>query len=154
MQEADDIYAPPQASLEDNTGGAAAGALYSSRSVALATFLGSVLAGGVLLAINYRRLGRCAAAVQAIVAALLGEAAMFALAYVVPDTLHIPNIAYTLLQVFLMTALTTRLQGPALRAHLEAGGHLGSGWSAAGLGLLLGVGLMGALVFAADRLGG
>ena len=41
--------------------------LLSVGSVALATFLGSLLAGGAVMAITYRRLGRAAAAIHSLV---------------------------------------------------------------------------------------
>jgi len=151
MQDADNIYAPPQAALERDDG-TASGALYSARSVVLATFLGSLLAGGVLLAVNYRRLGRPGAALRAIIGALFGEAALLALALALPADLHIPNIAFTVAQMFLMSYLAKLLQGEALRTHVASGGPVASGWAAAGIGLLFGGALLGGLLFAASRL--
>ncbi len=106
--------------------------LFDSVSVALATLLGTPIAGTILMAVNYRRLqegGKAAAAVAIGVVATI-------LAIVFGNM--IPTTFSTIVAVGLL--LTTRscaqsLQGPAVTQHVSQGGTLGSRWAAAGVGI-------------------
>src|SRR5690349_2588639 len=59
--------------------------LYDRYAVALATFLGTPAAGGVLLAMNYRRLGRPERALLSVVLAILATALLIAVGLVLPN---------------------------------------------------------------------
>lgn len=153
MPDAESIYAPPQASLEaaDAATSAAKARLYSPRAVAVATFLGSLLAGGTLVALNFRRLGRGTAALWALLGAVLAQAALFTVAFALPASVRVPSAAYTALQVLLMLYVAKRLQGADVGNHVKAGGRLASGWAAAGIGLIYGIVMMAGLMVAAAR---
>jgi len=155
LQDTESIYAPPQANLEaaDAAASGARGRLYSPRAVAVATFLGSLLAGGSLMALNFRRLGRGRAALWALLGAVLAQAALFALAFALPASVHVPSVAYTAVQVLVMLYAAKRLQGADIDSHVNAGGRLASGWTAAGIGLLYGMVMMAGLLVALDRFG-
>ena len=63
-------YAPPRSNVEVTPSGSQttlpASRLYSPKQIAVATFLGSPLAGGWFMATNYRELGQEALATQAV----------------------------------------------------------------------------------------
>ncbi len=121
-------------------------ALYTPRAVGLATFLGGPLAGTVVMAMNYRRVGRPASAVKAILGGLAGTAALGALAFVLPE--HSPGFLLGLIPLFVMVKLASTLQGETVNRHKYAGGKIASMWKAAGVGLLSLI-LLVAVVFAA-----
>ena len=120
--------------------------LFDSTSVAIATALGSPVAGTGLMAFNYQRLGKKnnAIAALAIGVAVTGLAIAFGN--------RIPASATTGVAVGLVAAtksLAKSLQGATVEAHVSRGGPLGSRWAAAGLGLVLMVLIIGGAVLVA-----
>lgn len=103
--------------------------LYEPRVVGIATFLGSPIAGAIVMAINYKRLGKVFLGLLAIVLAVIGTVAVIALASSLPSNALSIGIAVAL--VVLMMWLTKMLQGRAIESHRAAGGNIGSsaiGW--------------------------
>lgn len=119
--------------------------LYSVRSIVLATVLGSPMAGGILMAFNYRRLCRPAAAVHAVVWTVAFTTAIIAISIILPGNLHIPNASFVVPPILAMCGLAKSLQGPAVAAHQRLGGALASAWGAAGIGVLAAALVLGAL---------
>jgi hypothetical protein len=113
--------------------------LYSPGSIVLATFFGSPVAGGIVMAINYKRLGRLVAAVHAVVWTVVFTAAIITVAMILPDDVHIPNSAFVVPQLIAMYFLAASLQGRDLEEHQRRGGLRASAWGAAGIGVLVGV---------------
>ena len=125
--------------------------LFDSTSVALATLLGSPVAGTGLMALNYQRLGKKNAAIAALA---IGMAAT-GIAIAFGD--RIPTYATTGVGVGLLVAtsnLAKSFQGPAVQQHVLRGGPLGSRWAAAGLGLVLMVVILGGAFLVGYQLGG
>jgi hypothetical protein len=120
--------------------------LYSVRSVTLGAALGSLLAGGIVMAINYKRLGQGAAAIHAILWSAVATAAIIAVGIMAPDEAHIPNAAFLVPQIIGMYYVAKSLQGPTVEAHRREGGSLASSWGAAGIGILTLFVLLGALI--------
>ena len=60
-------------------------ALYTSKHVALATFLGTPLGGAVLMALNEHRVGRASAAIKTLLAGLVGTGFLLTIGLVMPD---------------------------------------------------------------------
>jgi hypothetical protein len=105
--------------------------LYDSGAVAIASFLGGPVPGTILMAMNYRRMGRPN---QALLAGLAGVSTLLA-AVLVGNLL--PNSVATALGVGLATATwkaAQALQGPDVDRHVNEGGTLGSRWVASGIG--------------------
>jgi hypothetical protein len=119
--------------------------LYSLRSIGLATFLGSPIAGGVVMAVNYRRLDRLGAAIQAVVWSTAFTVAMLACVMFQPDDLKISKGVYMVLQVSAMYYAGKQWQGPLIETHQRLGGRMISAWGAAGIGLLTAMFLLGAI---------
>ncbi len=108
--------------------------LFDSTSVAIATFLGSPVAGTGLMALNYKRMGKKDHAIATIAIGLAVTGAAITLGG------HIPSYAATGIGVGLLAGTLNAaksLQGPAVGQHALRGGPLGSRWAAAGLGLIL-----------------
>jgi len=107
--------------------------LYDSNSIILATFLGSPLAGGWLMALNYRRLGQRGTFRTCIIFSVLGTIALFAVAALLPN--KIPGAPIAIASIFAMGAIA-KLQSSELDEHTRVrGGQIASRWKAAGVGL-------------------
>src|ERR1039457_5519663 len=59
--------------------------LFNADSVGLATFLGTPIAGGILMAVNYRRLGKGSKAAAVLLIALLVTALALAVGFLIPQ---------------------------------------------------------------------
>jgi hypothetical protein len=128
-------YAPPTAVAEVPQGGARLdAALYTYRHVALATFLGTTLGGAVVMALNEHRLGRTIAALNTLLAGVVGTGLLLTIGYVAPD--DIPTYPISIAALVVMAALARWRQGAVVTRHYAAGGKHGSGWAAAGLGVV------------------
>ena len=109
--------------------------LFSVGSMMLAAFLGSPAAGGLLLAINYVRLGRATAAVFWGIVLLLITCVIFCLAMKLPD--EVPGTMFLVPQLVIMYVIANSLQGKIIAAHQSSGGRMISNWAAAGIGLFV-----------------
>lgn len=109
-------------------------ALYSPGHVALATFLGTPLAGAAVLALNEERLGRRNAALVTILLGAIGTAVILGIAFVLPD--NIPASPFNLLQFVTLVIIARHRQGELVKRHYAAGGKKASAWSALGISLL------------------
>ncbi len=133
--------APPVRSEEDDSSdegellAASRYKLYSVGAVMLATFLGSPVAGCVLLAINYWRVGRKSAAWTIAVAGLFASMGVFAAAAVLPE--DVPNMLFVLIQLLAMYFAATGLQQTLISQHRRDGGRMASKWAAAGISILV-----------------
>lgn len=121
-----------------------AGRLFSIGQVTLAAFLGSVVAGSLLMAHNYRVLGRRGLAWQHLAGGVVVTLLIVVVAFFLPEGapgLGIPVSlgAYIYAQ---------QLQGEAIGNHFRAGGRGVSWWAAAAMGLACSVALI-VLVFIA-----
>ena len=131
--------------------------LHSPDHVALATFLGSPVAGGLLMAFNYRRLGNTFAAWGWAAFGVVFTGVQFVIADLVPPVrLFVLGIAAV--GVIAMYCLAKHTLGAALGEHKRQHGQMASGWAAAGTGLacipvVLAVAFAGAFVFPTSDLG-
>jgi hypothetical protein len=120
--------------------------LFDSTSVAIATLLGSPIAGTGLMALNYRRLGKKNAAITTLAIGIAATGVAIAFGNRVPPYAT-TAVAVGLLAATLSTARS--LQGETVKQHVLRGGQLGSRWAAAGLGLILLVVIIGGAILAA-----
>jgi hypothetical protein len=117
------------------------GKLFSVSQITLSTFLGTPIAGCLLVAANYRQLGKDAAALPTLGVGAASTILIFAIAFSLPE--NFPNAALPVAYCFGMRQLVSYFQGDAISNYLKAGGRKGS-WIipiAVGLGCL-------ALIFA------
>jgi hypothetical protein len=128
-------YESPQTAFEPvNAGKLPSFKLYTPGHVAWATFLGAPLAGSMLLAMNYRRLGEPTSAAIALVGGFLATTGLVVIGFCLPD--NFPNMIIPIASLLGMAYLTRWLQGDSLANHLANGGDKASGWGATGVGLL------------------
>lgn len=109
--------------------------LYNERSILIGTFLGGPLAGGFLLAQNFKALDQPVkaritwAATIATLLLLIGTA-------FIPFFDQIPSMVYSFAFCFAAHSFAKHFQGRQIVLHQEGGGQLYSTWRAAGFGLV------------------
>jgi len=142
----EDIYKTPESSLEGTaTASSVDYQLYKISGIGIATFFGSILAGGFLMSRNYKKLGKHAAATKALVYSAIATVAVLVISFLIPEDLNIPNLAFTIPQIIVMVQLAKKEQGADIEAHAANGGVLASDWKAFGISLLVIVALMAAV---------
>lgn len=145
--------APAAADPTASTAAVPPGKLFTMAGVGWAAFLGSPLAGGILLAANARRLGNRALAQRQILATALVTLVSIVL-YAAVNVPEATEVQHALVHAVVIAGLAGTIvyarhaQGAAVAAHRAGGGALQSNWRAAGIGLLtlLGVWLSIAVV--------
>ncbi len=110
--------------------------LHPVRGVVWAAFWGSFLAGGIVMAINYWRMGRKPQALIMLVTAAVVTVFTFAIIIVLPEDTNIPNFVFAVPQVIAAAAAANALQGAQIRNHSRKGGKVASAWPSVGIGIL------------------
>ncbi|MGC2108222.1 MAG: hypothetical protein WA655_01815 [Candidatus Korobacteraceae bacterium] len=108
--------------------------LYDWVSVGIAAFLGTLVGGTALMALNYRRLGKQREAIWALALGVFATACAFAVGPWLPS--WAPGVVAIGLFVGTMNSAKV-LQSAAVGRHVSSGGALGSRWIAFGLGVAL-----------------
>ena len=108
--------------------------LFDADAVVLATFLGGPLAGSILIAVNYRRLGMGRNGAPILAVGLFVTALALGFGSLMPAAAS-AVVGFGLLLV--ARSVAKALQGTAVEEHVRNGGYLGSKWAAAGLGIVL-----------------
>ncbi len=112
-------------------------ALHSLQGVVAATFISSFVGAGVVMAINFWRVGRYAAARNAVIAGILATIAVLFISGAVPDEFHgavrYVGIPLTLWGAY---AVADYFQRELISAHSAAGREIASAWWSAGIGCL------------------
>lgn len=115
--------------------------LYRTNGIYLATFLGSMFAGGWLLARNHDAMGEFELARKARWGGLIGTVAIIGLSLLLPE--QIPGMVYLVPQFIAVGYwLKNTPQGDAIAARVAAGSPMRSNWGAAGIGLLCGLSML------------
>jgi hypothetical protein len=114
--------------------------LYSVIAIGLATFIGSVLAGSIVMAINFRLLGKRDRMLPTIAAGIGGTAILLGMAFALPS--GTAGIILVIAQVALARLIATKTQGEFIDAHLRAGGSIAPRWKAAAIGGICMAGLL------------
>lgn len=104
------------------------GRLFSVGQIVLATLLGTPLAGCLLLAANYRQLGKSAAAWQAVAAGIVSTIVLMIVSFWLPE--KFPSSLLPAVYCVTMRQTVIQLQGGAIDNYLKAGGGKGS-WAIA-----------------------
>ncbi|MEM1211545.1 MAG: hypothetical protein AAGI68_04525 [Planctomycetota bacterium] len=128
----DPDFVPTSASVDDGP----AFTLHPTRGVVWAAFWGSFIAAGIVMAINFARIGEKAAAWTTVAVGFVTTIAVFALVFVLPDSLPVPDIVFVIPQLIAVYLIANALQGKTIQAHADAGGDVASAWPSAGIGLL------------------
>ena len=110
--------------------------LHPVRGVVWAAFWGSPIAAGIVMAINYSRMGKKTAARTAIVIGALGTVALSFFGLAIPAGINIPGSWFWVPPLVVAYSMAKAFQGDCIRAHLRTGGAVASGWPSVGIGLL------------------
>lgn len=135
-------YAAPTARVEPPAEAAAESSrpLFKLGGIGLATFIGSPIAGGILIGLNERAIDRPGRFWPAVGMAVAATAGFMLLAFLLPE--QVPAVVFTIAQVFAMTAIARHWQGKPIDARIAAGLPMRSNWAAFGIGLLVLLGLL------------
>lgn len=107
--------------------------LFSFQQVMVATFLGGLLAGAGLMAINRRRLGHNEEAGTVILLGFFGQVFLLLIGFLV--SANVPHWLFWFAQSFVMRKWYESEQSDLFERHLANGGSQASWWSAIGLSL-------------------
>ncbi len=106
--------------------------LYTPAQVALATFIGNALGGGILIILNFKRMGQENQIAKAMVVIIAGFLIFIFSTSFWTSTLWVNSI----LQAAVMYKLAEKWQGHAIDIYHSNGGKTASTWGATGAGLL------------------
>jgi hypothetical protein len=119
--------------------------LFDANAVGIGTFFGSPVVGCALIALNYRRLGKTGSAAVAMLVGIAVTGLVIGLGWNLPQPASLP-IAFAL--VFGTQWSAKKLQGAAVKEHVERGGKLGSKWAAFWFGIAF-LAVLFAIIFVA-----
>ena len=132
-----DIYQTPEAELEQaDPNNAHDYKLYKVSGIGIATLVGTILAGGYLMAVNHRRLGNADKAKSTLVYSFLTFVGILVIAFLIPEDMSIPDTVFTVAQVVAMVAIAKQWFEQPIIAHRANGGLMASNWKAFGISLL------------------
>ncbi len=116
--------------------------LYSTTAVVVATLLGSLIAGGIVLAIDLARIGRKGEAWQWIAMTAGGTMLLLWMGYRLPENAAVGATLIGILVPGTMYAVARSTLTRPLAEHAAAGGRQASTWGAAGIGVLCSAALL------------
>lgn len=120
--------------------------IYSVNQIRGATFLGGPLVAGYLIAENYKAFDEYDKGRRVWMIAIVFSIAMFALIFLLPENVHIPNVVIPLAYSWLTSILVTHYQGPQIKEHFNSGGQTYN-WSRTIVIALIGTVITVALLF-------
>lgn len=125
--------------------------LHPLRGVVWAASWGSPVAAGIVMAINYWRIGRRSAARNAAVLGAIATATLFAIVFAIPENLldRIPNGVIWVPQLVLAYLVAKSLQNDLIEEHFAGGGAIASAWPSVGIGVLCSPVVLGVVFCAA-----
>ena len=88
------------------------GNLFSDLQIAVATFIGAPIAGGLLLAQNYRTLGKVSSAWQTLIIGFVSTIIVFFIGFLLPE--NFPNAVLPMAYTIAMRQLVKYLQGDVI----------------------------------------
>jgi hypothetical protein len=110
--------------------------LHPVRGVVWAAFWGTPVAAGIVMAINYWRVGRKTAALLTVAVAFVATVALCAVLAAIPEDVKIPNVVFIVPQLIAVYLIANALQGELIGSHAGRGGAVASAWASVGIGLL------------------
>lgn len=135
-------YSPPSSSTSARSSDFA---FYLLGHIAWGAFLGSPVAGGILIVFNYYRMVETLSGHLALFSGFILPASLMVVTCFLPD--DFPNSLVPISYTFGMYQATKLLQGDDYSEYLVRGGDKGSAWGATGIGLICLL-IVGVLLFA------
>jgi hypothetical protein len=109
--------------------------LYSKRAVMIGTLVGGPLAGGYMLAKNFKTIEKPEKTSQAWTVAVAAIFGIILLAVIIPR--QVPDFLFIFLYAWMGYFAAHKMQGRFLDSHEENGGKFHNNWKAAGIGLIV-----------------
>ena len=145
-------YRAPQSEVSDvhdGEGVRASGRLFTPDGIGIITFLSSLFVGGIVLYLNFRRLGkRQTGAAALLICWLIQGVLMGAGAEIVNSSILMRTLIFFGVPIAIMLYAKSS-QGADIQSHCDAGGKMFSNWLALGIGLLVLIGFLTLMVIMA-----
>src|SRR5579875_1680157 len=109
--------------------------LYSGKGVTIATLLGGPLAGGYLIAKNFKALNQPEKIGRTWSYSIVVFILVIALAVIMPP--QVPQILFVVLYAWMGRFAAQKLQGSLLDKHAAEGGKFYNNWNAAAVGFII-----------------
>lgn len=109
---------------------------FSVFSIVISSVIISPMGGGILIAINYERMGRFYALGLTLLVTLLLMILSYGIVFSLLKDLTSVRITASVVQIVLVIVFVKILQGNKLESHQNAGGKFSSTWIALGVSLL------------------
>jgi len=109
--------------------------LYQISGVVIATLFGGVLAGGILMAVNYKRMGKPQCVIPTIAISIVTLLCAIFLSYILPE--RFPSLLLSIPQLIAISYLMKNLQEASINHHTHNGGLMESNWLAFGISLVV-----------------
>ena len=121
--------------------------LHPLRGVVWAAFWGTPVAAGIIMAINYGRIGRKSAARNVAVLGVIATVILCAIIVLIPDDVldSIPNAVFYVPQLVFVYMFAKSVQNDLIEKHIANGGSLASAWPSVGIGVICLPVVLGAL---------
>ncbi len=112
--------------------------LYSSRSIGIATFIGSPIATGYLIRENYITLREPEKGNKAFIIGIFATIFIFAGIFLLPESIidKLPNAVIPIIYTSFTYLIVSKTQGPILDQHKELGYEFYPAWRAAGISVI------------------
>lgn len=107
--------------------------LYSRAEIVIATLLSGPLAGGYMIADNFKQLNDHKHARYTWIITILALLAVFVIAFCVEQ---LPNYALPIMYTIITSRLVTYFQQQAITEHMASGGSIYSGWRVLLIGII------------------
>ena len=115
--------------------------IYRDRAIWVGTFLGGPLIAGYLIAHNFEAFGESHKATKTWIYAVVATVIIFGTAFLIPETIKIPNQLIPLIYTGIAYYLVHHFQGKSITTHVDNGGQFYSWWRAIGVSMV-GLGIM------------
>lgn len=113
--------------------------IYKDNAMWVATFLGGPLAGGYVMAQNFKAFNEPGKAVTTWICTVIATIVIFGAIFSIPNSAKIPGQLIPIFYTVIMASLMKHFQGASITAHINAGGQTYN-W-----GRVIVVGLLGLL---------
>ncbi len=112
--------------------------LYSQRTIAIATYIGTPAVAGYLVQKNYQAFGQDIKGRNSLIIGIVSTLLMFIAIFSIPEHIidKIPNFLIPLIYMGIIYLVVEKLQGDWLKSHKDNNGEFFSAWKAAGIGAI------------------
>ncbi|NHA06077.1 hypothetical protein G7092_19865 [Mucilaginibacter sp. HC2] len=110
--------------------------IYNERAIWAGTFIGGPLAGGYLIAENFKAFNKKTEARNTWIFAILATIVIFGGVFLIPNAEKIPRQIIPIIYTAIAYSLVKRYQGSDINAHISTGGPIFNWWRTIGVSLV------------------